>query len=457
MNLTDFLGKKKQNTDSEKKEKSSEKVEDLFNIWNTNNNQSWKNNMEVNNSDLYIWNYGTKNQDTTIISLLNDIFVNAFRLKASDIHLEPREKNFCVRLRVDGNFIPYKEFPLSQRDSIIARIKIMASLRIDEHRLPQDGKINYRLFGDKAVDLRVSIMPTIYGEKCVLRILKKDEKPPELMELGIMPYNMVKIKEHLEDNYGMILAVWPTGSGKSTTLFWLLSKFNPEENNISTLEDPVEYRIPWVNHTQIYPAINFSFATWLRSLLRQDPDIIMVGEIRDEETAKLAVEASITGHIVFSTLHTNSAAHTIQRLTNLWVDPLLITSSIRMIISQRLARKLCPKCKIQYKPDEKIEKYIIGKVGKYLKDKENISLYKASPEWCDSCHHTGYSGRIGFFEILEISEKMEELILKWGSRTQLEIQAIGDGMIPIKEDGLLKVILWDTSLEEMISVLGTNN
>jgi type IV pilus assembly protein PilB len=452
--LSDFLPKKKQNISNEK---IPEKVGDLFNIWNSQVEKTSENKTKLSNSDLYIWNYGAKNQDWTIINIVNDIFVNAFRFKASDIHLEPREKIFCVRLRVDGNFIPYKDFPLSQRDSIIARIKIMSSLRIDEHRLPQDGKINYRLFGDKAIDLRVSIMPTIYGEKCVLRILKKDEKPPELMELGIMPYNMVKIKEHLKDNYGMILAVWPTWSGKSTTLFWLLSRFNPEENNISTLEDPVEYRIPWVNHTQIYPAINFSFATWLRSLLRQDPDIIMVGEIRDEETAKLAVEASITGHIVFSTLHTNSAAHTIQRLTNLWVDPLLITSSIRMIISQRLARKLCPKCKIQYKPDEKIEKYIIGKVGKYLKNKEDISLYKANPEWCDSCHHTGYHGRIGFFEILEISEKMEELILKWGSRTQLEIQAIGDGMISIREDGLLKVILWDTSLEEMISVIGTNN
>lgn len=457
MNLIDLIPKNKWNISQEKKEKSNEKVDDLFSIWNSSGIKNWNNKTEVNNSDLYLGNYWTKDQDSSIITLINDIFLEAFRYKASDIHLEPRDKDFRIRFRVDGHFIPYKSLELTKRDSIIARIKIMSSLRIDEHRLPQDGKINYRLFWDKTVDVRVSIMPTIYWEKCVLRILKKDEKPPELKTLGIMPYNMIKIQEHLKDSYGMILVVWPTWSGKSTTLFSLLSRFNPEENNISTLEDPVEYRIPWVNHTQIFPAINFSFATWLRSLLRQDPDIIMVGEIRDEETAKLAVEASITGHIVFSTLHTNSAVHTIQRLTNLWVDPLLITSSIRMIISQRLGRKLCPKCKIKYNPDEKIKDYIVWKVGKYLKNKEEINLYKANLEWCDSCNHTGYNGRIWFFEILEIGEKMENLIMKQGSKTQLEIQALGDWMIPIKEDALLKVVLWDTSLEEVISVLWNNN
>lgn len=452
MNLKDFVSKNKNLWQTNKKT-SHDKVEDLFHI---SSHPTQESNHEIQNSDMDISIYGDKKQDGSILEIINDIFLEAFRQKASDIHIEPREKFVHIRLRVDGQFIIYKDIELSKRDSIIARIKIISSLRIDEHRLPQDWKIHYKLFGDKSIDIRVSIIPTIYGEKCVMRILKKDERPPELKELGIMPYNMLKVKEHLKDNYGMILAVWPTGSGKSTTLFWLLSQFNPEENNISTLEDPVEYRIPWVNHIQIFPAINFSFSHGLRSLLRQDPDIIMVGEIRDEETAKLAVEASITGHIVFSTLHTNSAIHTIQRLTNLGVDPLLITSSIRMIISQRLARKLCPKCKEEYTPDEKIKSYIIGKVGKYLKNKNDIKLYKADNDGCPFCNHTGYKGRIGFFEVLEISDKMEELILKWASKTQLEIQAIGDGMVPIKEDALLKVILWDTSLEEMISVLWSN-
>ncbi len=426
---------------------SPEKVEDLFSV------KSAESSAEYENSDLHLFNYGTAWDDSTTISLVNDIFLAAFTEQASDIHIEPREKLVKIRFRVDGNFVNYKDLPLSQRDSLIARIKIMAYLRIDEHRLPQDGKINYKLFAGKTVDMRISVIPTIYGEKCVIRILKKDEKPPELKELWVLPYNMVKIKNHLQDNFGMILAVWPTGSGKSTTLFTLLSQFNPEENNISTLEDPVEYRIPGVNHTQINPSIDFSFATGLRSLLRQDPDIIMVGEIRDEETAKLAVEASITGHIVFSTLHTNSAVHTIQRLTNLGVDPLLITSSIRLIISQRLARKLCPHCKESYTADEKISENIFKQVGKYIKNKNSLPLFRAHGGGCEKCNGTWYKGRIWFFEVLEITEKLENLILTNASKTQMEIQALGDGMVPMKEDALLKVVMWDTSLEEMLSVL----
>ena len=252
----------------------------------------------------------------------------------------------------------------------------------------------------------------------------------------------------------MILAVWPTGSGKSTTLFSMLSQFNPEEKNISTLEDPVEYRINWVNHTQIQPSIDFTFAKWLRSLLRQDPDIIMVGEIRDEETAKLAIEASITGHIVFSTLHTNSATHTIQRLINLWIDPLLLSSSLKSIISQRLARKLCNHCKEWYIASDKIEKYIIWEVWKYIRKKDNLKLYKPHEGGCKKCNNTGYSGRLWLYEILEMTDELEKLLLKNASRTQLEIQAIWDWMVPIKEDALLKVVLWETSMEEILSVLG---
>ncbi|MFK7779669.1 MAG: GspE/PulE family protein [Candidatus Gracilibacteria bacterium] len=427
------------------------KVEDLF---ATTSGSSAINKTHI-DSDLNIVSYGDKKEDGTVIAVVNDIFLNSFKLKASDIHIEPREKKVNIRFRVDGNFIDYKDISLSIRDSIIARIKIMAYLRIDEHRLPQDGKIAYKLFGGKSIDMRVSIIPTIYGEKCVIRLLKKDDTPPKLKDLGIMPYNMVKIKKHLRDNYGMILAVGPTGSGKSTTLFSLLSQFDSSEKNISTLEDPVEYRITGVNHTQINPSINFTFAKGLRSLLRQDPDIIMVGEIRDEETAKLAVEASITGHIVFSTIHTNSASHTIQRLVNLGVDPLLISSSLRMIISQRLARKLCIHCKISYNASDKIKKYIVGKVGKYIKNKQDLQLFKSNDEGCSKCNHTGYSGRIGLYEILEMTDKVEELMLKNASRLQLEIQAVGDGMVPVKEDGLLKVVLGETSLEEILSVLGT--
>jgi len=406
-------------------------------------------------SDMSVFATWNKKEDNGIITLVNDIFLNALMLKASDIHIEPREKLIKVRFRVDGNFINYKDLDIKKKNSIIARIKIMSYLRIDEHRLPQDGKISYKLFAGKTVDMRISILPTIYWEKCVIRLLKKDDKPPRLKELGIMPYNMVKIKKHLKDSYGMILVVWPTGSWKSTTLFSLLSQFNPEDQNISTLEDPVEYRIPGVNHTQINPAIDFSFARWLRSLLRQDPDIIMVWEIRDEETAKLAVEASITGHIVFSTLHTNSAVHTIQRLVNLWVDPLLISSSLRMIVSQRLVRKLCLDCKEEYIANDKIRSYIVWKVWKYIRDKEELKLYKAHNGWCKKCNGTWYKGRIWLYEILEITEGIEKLMLENASRIKLEIQALWDWFIPIKEDWLLKIILWETSLEELLSVLWT--
>lgn len=432
--------------------KKKSKVDDLFGWWNKSGIKTVKSNL---NSDLTLWTYWDKQEDWVLIWMVNDILLSAITSKASDIHIEPTDKNIKIRFRVDWNFISYKLIDLSMKDSIVARIKIMAYLRIDEHRLPQDWKISYKLFWWKEIDMRISVIPTIYWEKCVIRLLKKDNKPPELKELGIMPYNMVKIKKHLKDNYWMILAVWPTGSGKSTSLFSLISQFDAEEQNISTLEDPVEYRIPGVNHTQINPAINFTFAKGLRSLLRQDPDVIMVWEIRDEETAKLAVEASITGHLVFSTIHTNSATHTIQRLVNLWVDPLLITSSLRMIISQRLARKLCPDCKIKYKPTEKISDYIVWRVWKYIKNKGEISLFKSCEEWCKSCNWTWYKWRVWLYEVLEITEKLENLILKNASRLQLEVQAVWDWMVTIKDDALLKVILWETSLEEMLSVLWT--
>jgi type IV pilus assembly protein PilB len=427
------------------------KVEDLFATWSA----WWVNNKSHIESDLNIAWWKDKNEDSKIIDIVNDIFLNALKNKASDIHIEPREKDVNIRFRVDWNFLDYKRLDLWLRDSIIARLKIMSYLRIDEHRLPQDWKIAYKLFWWKSIDMRVSILPTIYWEKCVIRLLKKDDKPPELKKLGIMPYNLVKIKKHLKDNYWMILAVGPTGSWKSTTLFSILSQFDPKEYNISTLEDPVEYRIKWVNHTQINPAIWFTFAKWLRSLLRQDPDIMMVWEIRDEETAKLAVEASITWHIVFSTIHTNSATHTIQRLVNLWVDPLLISSSLRMIISQRLARRLCKDCKVSYKANDKIKDYIIWKVWRYIRNKENLNLYKPSENWCEKCNHTGYNWRVWLYEVLEMTDKLEALMLKNASRLQLEIQAIGDWMVPIKEDWLLKVVLWETSLEEILSILWT--
>ena len=235
----------------------------------------------------------------------------------------------------------------------------------------------------------------------------------------------------------------------------MLSSFDTEDRNISTLEDPVEYRIQGVNHTQINPQIGFTFADGLRSLLRQDPDIVMVGEIRDSETAHLAVEASITGHLVFSTIHANSTANTLQRLTNLGIDPLLVVSSLKLIISQRLARKLCPHCKVAYKPEEPVRNKIVTRIGRYINDKENFMLYRANPEGCEKCGKKGHKGRTGFFEVLEMTENLEKLVLSRASKTQLEVQAVGDGMVTMSDDALLKAILGEVSLEEVLQVLGS--
>lgn len=400
------------------------------------------------------WNQNNENIWQAWWFDVDKLFADAIKLWASDIHIEPDEDSLKIRFRIDWKLAQYKNLKADLAAPIVAKIKVLWSLKIDERRLPQDWKANYLdKVSKQNIDLRINVIPTVFWEKIAIRLLKKENEWVDLRTIWILPMNMIKIKKHLADTFWLCLVVWPTWSWKSTTLYAMISVFDTEDKNISTLEDPVEYRIKWANHTQINPQIWFNFADWLRSLLRQDPDIIMVWEIRDSETAKLAVEASITWHIVFSTLHANSSVNTIQRLANLWVDPLLITSSLKLVISQRLVRKLCNNCKVSYSPEDVVKQKVVKRIWKFISNTDEMVFYRAKEWWCEKCSWKGYKWRTGLYEILEMTEWLERLIIAWASKTQLEIQAIWDWMITIRDDALIKVVLWEISIEEVLTVL----
>ena len=386
--------------------------------------------------------------DSAIPEVVSTIFNQAIEHHASDIHFKPNEKTLEVYFRIDGSMVRYEGFDIIYHHPIIARIKILSGLKIDEHRLPQDGKSGFETAEGEEVDMRVSILPTQYGEKVVIRILEKNPKMVELRDLGMLPNILMKVENHLKATYGMILAVGPTGSGKSTSLFSMISTFEGADYNITTLEDPIEYRIPDVTQTQINPEIGFDFSEGLRSLVRQDPDIIMVGEIRDQKTASLAIESALTGHLVFSTLHTNTAVSTIQRLINMNIDRFLITAAVKLVISQRLARKICPHCREKYPVPEKYYDLLKREIDI---DPKNAFFYK--PKKCDKCNNTGYIGRIGLFEVLEMSPAIEALIIKNASNTEIEKQAVQEGMIPLRKDALYKAATGDITIEEAIRVM----
>ncbi|PIZ72025.1 hypothetical protein COY07_03855 [Candidatus Peregrinibacteria bacterium CG_4_10_14_0_2_um_filter_43_11] len=386
--------------------------------------------------------------EDAIPGLVDEIFTTALEQRASDVHFKPKEEEFEVYFRVDGAMIHHKTFEKIYHHPIIARIKIISGLKIDEHRLPQDGKSNFVLSeGNEEVDLRVSILPTNHGEKVVIRLLRKNPHMVTLRDLGMLPNILLKVEKHLKDTYGMILTVGPTGSGKSTSLFSMVSTFDAEEYNISTLEDPIEYKINNVTQSQINVDIGFDFPDGLRTLVRQDPDIIMVGEIRDQKTASLAIESALTGHLVFSTLHTNSAVGTIQRLLNMKIDRFLITDAVKLIISQRLARKLCNNCR-QAQPVPK-KYYELFKEGGI--DPANAFIYEA--KGCEACHNIGYSGRIGLFEVLEMSPAIEEMIISDASAAMIEKQAVNEGMILLRKDALFKVATGDISIQEALRMM----
>jgi len=386
--------------------------------------------------------------ENAIPDVVNSIFEKALSEHASDIHFKPKDEKYEVYFRVDGNMVEHKIFDKIYHHPIVALIKILSGLKTDEHRLPQDGKSTFTGENGKEVDLRVSMLPTQYGEKVVIRILEKNPKMVTFWDLGMLPNIILKIERHLKATYGMILSVGPTGSGKSTSLFSMISTFNAQEKNISTLEDPIEYKIKDVTQTQINSSIGFDFSDGLRTIVRQDPDIIMVGEIRDQKTASLAIESALTGHLVFSTLHTNSAVGTIQRLVDMGIDKFLITAAIKLIISQRLVRKICPDCREKYPVPERY--YDLFEKNTNINPKDAY-LYKANKnKACKTCNNKGVSGRVGIFEVLEMSPTVEELIIGNASNKQIEEQAMKEGMTLIKKDALYKAIMGEITLEEAL-------
>ena len=367
--------------------------------------------------------------------------------KASDIHIEPEEDGVRVRLRVDGVLKDAIKMPLELSPALISRIKILSRLKIDEQRVPQDGRFDVST-GEHQVDLRVSTLPTVRGEKAAIRILDKTQSIFTLEELGINGHNLEILQDNIKRPYGVILATGPTGSGKSTTLYSILKQIASPDVNVITLEDPVEYELPGINQCQVKPKIGFSFAEGLRSVLRQDPNIIMVGEIRDAETAGMATHAALTGHLVLSTLHTNDAAGALPRLINMGIEPFLITSSINAIVAQRLVRKVCPKCNAPASIPEALMKEIETEIGRFNLPKP----YKfIEGKGCAECNQ-GYSGRIGIYEVLQMSEKIEELAVKKRPASEINQAAVADGMVTLKQDGLLKAAQGLTSVSEVLRV-----
>lgn len=378
----------------------------------------------------------------------------AVEIKASDIHIEPEEKTLRVRYRVDGELQELIRVPLFLHAPIVSRIKILSKLKIDEQRIPQDGRFNV-VVTKHQIDLRVSTMPTIHGEKIVMRVLDKSLGVYTLEQLGVTGSGFDALVENIKKPYGIILATGPTGSGKSTTLYAILNRISNSETNIITLEDPVEYELPGINQCQVKPKIGFTFAEGLRSVLRQDPNIIMVGEIRDAETAGMATHAALTGHLVLSTLHTNDASGALPRLTNMGVEPFLITSSINVVIAQRLVRKMCQNCKAEYAIPETVRAEIKDEIA-HLKNikvagfnEQELKFYHGTG--CDQCTN-GYKGRIGIYEVLPMTPRIEELAVKKAPASDINKAAIEEGMITMKQDGILKALKGVTTIDEVLRV-----
>lgn len=421
-------------------------------------------------------------EDSPIAQTVNLIIDYGIKNRASDVHIEPRENVVMVRYRIDGVLHEANKLPRKVLGALVSRIKILANLKIDEHRAPQDGRFKISI-NNHVYALRVSTLPIVDGEKVVMRILDESSKAPTLEELGYWGGSLERVQQAIVQPHGMILVTGPTGSGKSTSLFSVLNKLNSSTVNISTVEDPVEYRISGVNQTQVNPLAGMTFVNGLRALLRQDPNVIMVGEIRDGETADLGVQAALTGHLVFSTLHTNNAATCLPRLLDMGVEPFLIASTVRVVIGQRLVRRLCPDCREEYVPDESVIAQVkttfnldnaaaLARIGDLEKqalaagigakdtelsmDGKGIRrLWRTHEGGCDACNHSGYRGRMGVYEVLSNNFAIQKLIMSGATSEDLEAQAIADGMVTMQMDGLIKALRGQTTLEEIMRVTST--
>jgi len=384
-----------------------------------------------------------------IVKIVNLILSGAIRSKASDIHIEPYEKSLRVRYRIDGVLHEVSAPPKKTQNAVISRLKIMSSLNIAEKRLPQDGRIKIKVLNSE-IDIRVSVLPTAFGEKVCMRILDASSLCLDLSKLGFEPGTMKTFQKNMDVPHGIILITGPTGSGKSTTLYSALSKLNQPDVNISSIEDPVEYAINGINQVSAKPDIGLTFAAGLRSFLRQDPDIIMVGEIRDTETAEIAINAALTGHLVYSTLHTNDAPSALTRLNNMGIEPFLTTSTVVMIVAQRLIRVICRNCDEEYEvPADAL--LSIGVTKLEIGNVKTVKLHRG--RGCERCSGTGYKGRLGCYEVMEINDKIRELVLQRSAAGAIKKAAIENGMITLRKAAVMKVLSGTTTVEEMLRVV----
>ncbi len=393
-----------------------------------------------------------KDKSAPVAKIVELIINYSYQDRTSDIHIEPQEDHTVVRFRIDGILHDVLVLPKKLHEQIVTRIKVLASLRTDEHMAPQDGKMRIELT-EEELDIRVSILPIVYGEKIVMRLLASRFRQFSLVDLGMNEVDLKKVTNGFKKSFGMVLSTGPTGSGKTTSIYSILKIINSREKNITTIEDPVEYRMKGVNQIQANPKANLTFASGLRSILRQDPNIIFVGEIRDSETAGIAVNAALTGHLVLSTLHTNDAATTLPRLSDMDVEPFLVASTVNVIVAQRLLRKICEMCKSSYDITiEDLTKNLpIHIINKHFGTKNEVRIYKG--QGCAVCHHTGYAGRVGVFEVLEVTNNIRKLIAQKADADLILKQAVkDDDMTTMLDDGLKKVIQGVTSIEEVLRV-----